>query len=168
MKDSEITNHQTTMKTTQWIMLGAFTASCAIVNAGDKKRPERPHRPLPEAILKKFDTDGDGKLSPDERKAMAEEMKARHEERMKAMLGRFDANDDGKLDEDERKTMRETIEKEMLEKYDANKDGKLDEEERKAMREAEGPMMRPGGPRGERGNRPDGGPRPERKPAPLE
>jgi len=161
------------MKTTQWIMLGAFTASCAIVNAEEeKKRPDRsdrPHRPIPEALLEKFDTDGDGKLSPDERKVMGEKMKAKGEERRKAMLARFDANSDGELDEAERKIMHETIRKEMLEKYDANKDGKLDEAERKAMREAEGPMMRPGGHREHRhdgGERRNKGPRPERKPAP--
>ncbi len=49
-------------------------------------------------MLKKFDKDGDGKLSTEERKAL---MKSRKAE----MLKKFDKDGDGKLSAEERKAM---------------------------------------------------------------
>ena len=55
-----------------------------------------------EEMMKKFDKDGDGKLSDDERKAMHDAY----------MLKRFDKNGDGKLSDEEKATA-ETARKEM-------------------------------------------------------
>jgi Ca2+-binding EF-hand superfamily protein len=95
---------------------------------------------------KKFDKDGDGKLSDEERKAMMEANKARMEEFRKTREKPFDKDGDGKLNDEERKAMMEAMQKrrpnagpqfqEMLKKFDKDGDGKLNEEERKAMREA--------------------------------
>ena len=65
--------------------------------------PETPQGPPPPELVKKFDKDGDGKLSEDERKAMREAMQAKMEERHKEMLEKYDADKDGKLSEEERK-----------------------------------------------------------------
>ena len=108
----------------------------------------RPHRVMmnPEQrkqMLEKFDTDKDGKLSDEERKAMREEfMKNRPQ-----MPGQPGAQGPrgprhGMMDPEQQK--------QMLEKFDVDKDGKLSDEERKAMRE-EFMKNRPQGPRGHRG-----------------
>lgn len=114
-------------------------ATCALAyGEPEKKEGERPqgprgYRPIPDEILEKFDTNKDGKLDADERKAMMEA-------RRKEMLAKFDKDGDGKLDEDERKAMMEEqraeMEKRMLERFDKDGDGKLSEEERQEARKA--------------------------------
>ncbi len=96
-----------------------------------------PRRPS-EDMLKKYDKDGDGKLSEDEMKAM-------REAREKEMLEKYDADKDRKLNEEERKKMEAENPRrgggffqpspEILKKYDKNGDGKLDDDERKAWRD---------------------------------
>lgn len=136
------------MKSPQLLTLGILIGTCAFAAAQEKpKRPDRPHREVPAEILAKFDIDGDGKLSPDERKAMADE-------RQKEMLAKFDKDGDGKLSADERTAMREEMEarrKELTEKYDADKDGKLSPEEMKTAREAGEKIPQWGRPPGKEG-----------------
>jgi Ca2+-binding EF-hand superfamily protein len=161
--------------------LAAFAVSSISASA---QEGERPKREIPPEILAKFDTDGDGKLSEDERKAAMEARKGKMEEQRKAMIAKFDKDGDGKLDEEERKAAREAMKArhdEILAKYDADKDGKLSPEERKAAIDAGeklppmGPEARggrdgkpgpdgkrgPGGPQGQRG---PGGPKGQRGP----
>ncbi|MCP5544073.1 MAG: EF-hand domain-containing protein [Akkermansiaceae bacterium] len=135
------------MKTTTMLALCAMIGATSFAAAQDKpKAPDRPQRQgmrLPPEILKKFDKDGDGKLSP-------EEAKAAREAHQKEMLEKYDADEDGKLSAEERKKMAEDRRAEMIKRYDKDGDGKLSEEERKAL-----PRFR------ERPGRPE---RPEAKP----
>ena len=66
------------MKATQLITLGIFAGTVSFAAAQDK--PERPNRggdrPVPADVLKKYDKDGDGKLSEEERKPLQEERRA--------------------------------------------------------------------------------------------
>jgi hypothetical protein len=141
------------MKTTWMITLGAMLGSCLIASAQNgpagEGRPNRPHGPPPPEVVKQFDKDGDGKLSPEERQAMHQERKARMEERRKEMLEKYDADGDGKLSPEEKAKAREERKAEMLRKFDKDGDGKLSEEERAAM---------PKHPRGPRGPHGKGGP----------
>ncbi len=151
------------MKTTKLITLAAMIGTCSFAAA--QGQPNRPDRPIPPEMLKKYDKDGDGKLSDEERKTMRDEMKATREAEM---LKKYDKDGDGKLSDEEKATMQADLEaqhKALLEKYDANKNGKLEPEEIKAARDAGEivPMGRgmgggPGGPRGARGGK--GGPPP--------
>ncbi len=158
------------MKTTNLLTLAALIGTCSFASAADKpKRPDGPgpgheFTPPPE-VLKKFDTNGDGKLDDTERMAMREAMKAE-------MLKKYDKDGDGKLSEDERKAMQAEMaarHKELLDKYDANKNGKLDPEEIQAARAAGEkipPMFGhgPGGPGGPGGHgRPEGHDKPDGK-----
>lgn len=117
------------------ILLG----TCLI--AGAEGKPDKPQRkgPPPE-MLKKFDKDGDGTLSKEEKDAMREAMKEHHKDRAKE----FDKDGDGKLSEAEREAMKEARKGEWLKKFDTDGDGKLSDEERKAMPER---PVRPAGPR---------------------
>ena len=56
-------------------------------------------RKLPPFLMKKFDKDGDGKLSDEEKAEARKAMEARRKE----MIGKFDKDGDGKLNEEERK-----------------------------------------------------------------
>ena len=84
-------------------------------------------------ILEKYDTDGDGKLSTEERANKRKNRPNRQSER----LEKFDKDGDGRLGPEERKAARkakkserEAHQKKMLEQYDEDGDGKLGREER--------------------------------------
>jgi Ca2+-binding EF-hand superfamily protein len=65
-------------------------------------------------LVKRFDQDGDGKLSEAERaeaKKAGGEMRAKFQEHRKEVLSRFDKDGDGKLGESERKDLREAWQK---------------------------------------------------------
>ena len=66
---------------------------------GGKKGEGREGRPSREEVMKKFDKDGDGKLSEGERAEMRKAMEARRKE----FMAKFDKDGDGKLNEEERK-----------------------------------------------------------------
>ncbi len=87
-------------------------------NRGGRDRDER--NTQTQRMLQRFDEDGDGKLSADEKAAAKEAMEARK--------ARADLDGDGKVSEDERKAARE----EMMKRIDTNGDGKISDEERKA------------------------------------
>ena len=91
---------------------------------------DRSGRPSREEMMKKFDKDGDGKLSEDEkaeiRKSLGNRKPPAH------ILEKFDKDGDGKLCENEKAEIR----KEMMAKFDKDGDGKLSPEERKAAMEA--------------------------------
>lgn len=88
-------------------------------------------------LLRRYDTNHDGKLDETELAAAHENMlkegdKGGRRGKVRAeLLKRFDKNGDGQLDETERAEMR----KYFLGRFDKNGDGRLDEEERAAMRE---------------------------------
>ena len=101
---------------------------------GEKKRPGLPSR---EALIKKFDADGDGKLSDEERENARKQMPGKGRKLPPEVLQKFDKDGDGELNGEERAAAREQFEKrkaEALEKFDADGDGKLSlTERRKAM-----------------------------------
>lgn len=156
------------MKATTLITLGILAGSVSFAAAQDKpaERPQRGgDRPVPAEVLKKFDKDGDGKLSEEERKAFQEERKAE-------ALKKYDKDGDGKLSDEEKKAQQEDLaakRKALTDKYDANKNGKLDPEEIKAARDAGEELPAggrgQGGGRGERGAKPaEGAEKPADKP----
>ncbi len=127
--------------------------------------------PVREAILKKFDKDGDGKLSEEERAEARKSFSGGRPPRSPAaLIKKFDKDGDGKLNEEERAALREEglkRRKEMLKKFDKDGDGKLNAEERKALSEEmrKNRGGRPGGEARRPGKRPapgEGGERPKR------
>ena len=99
----------------------------------------RPHRGMmnPEQrkqMLEKFDTDKDGKLSDEERKAAREEFMKNRPQRPQ-MPGQPGAQGPQGPRGPHRGMMDPEQQKKMLEKFDTDKDGKLSDEERKAARE---------------------------------
>ena len=92
-------------------------------------------------LLKRYDTNHDGKLDENELAVAHEGMLKQNftgnagGERGKkfraAMLQRFDRNGDGRLDDEEKAAMK----KYFLDRFDTNHDGRLDDDERAAMRE---------------------------------
>ena len=111
----------------QWLAAGVTLAS--VVGAGNlfaedaKDKPENRR----EAMLKRFDKDGDGKLSEDEK---AELRKARQERSGDRPERKRGWSRDG--DSDRHKAMREKL----LKEFDKDGDGELSDEEKKAAREA--------------------------------
>jgi hypothetical protein len=156
--------------------LGGLWAEDKPAKRERKPAPQRGNPPNREAILKKFDKDGDGKLSEEEKSEARKSFGGVRPLRPPAeLIKKFDKDGDGKLNEEERAALREEGQKrrkEMVEKFDKDGDGKLNEEERKAafaeMRKNRG--GRPGGEAGKPGKRPgkrpaqgEGGKRPGKK-----
>ncbi|MEY3773265.1 MAG: hypothetical protein RLZZ129_45 [Verrucomicrobiota bacterium] len=136
-----------------------FLATGLTAVAQDK--PPRPDEARRASMLKQFDRDGDGKLSPAERATAREAMqKMRQGQRPGAkppggpgnpafrhgyLLGKFDADGDGKLSETERaaakahveQRMRTRMEKQLarLKTVDADGDGKISDAEWATARE---------------------------------
>lgn len=126
------------------------TTLLAILPLAANANPDgkKPHRPLgpPKAILEKFDTDGDGKLSDEEAKAA----RAAMQEKRAAIVAKFDKDGDGELNDEEREAAKEELkalhgDREMphrparariLKRFDKDGDGKLNEEEREAAKGA--------------------------------
>jgi len=84
------------------------------------------------AMIKKYDVDGDGKLSDSERATMRADFAAKRAAMKQKMLDKYDLNKDGKLDPAERKLMREQKLETRFKKLDANGDGVVSFEEFKA------------------------------------
>jgi hypothetical protein len=139
------------MKSQAWKIAGmviALGGSVAMAQDGGKTNAPpkmKGQKPNPEKMLKRFDTDDDGKLNEAERQAMHEAMPKRgggpggpqHQRpgRGEAMK-RFDTDGDGVLSEAEREAMRterKRFQEENMKRFDADGDGRLSEEERKIM-----------------------------------
>ncbi|MEK9632957.1 MAG: EF-hand domain-containing protein [Opitutae bacterium] len=137
----------------------AFGLNAKPEREGGKKGGPPEGRPSREEVMKKFDKDGDGKLSEEEkaelRKAIAQRGGRPGGRRPPPeLMKKFDKDGDGKLSESERAELRKTMEerrKEFLAKFDKDGDGKLNEEERKAAMAA---RPKPG--EGKPAGKPDG------------
>jgi hypothetical protein len=128
------------MKTTRLVLAAALGLAITGPLGAQDQNPDAPKRPFLKGMiwahmLHKADTDGDGRLSEDERAAA----KAKFQENRKEFVAKHDTDGDGKLNETERAAAREQITarlKEARDRFDTDGDGKLDETERKAAREA--------------------------------
>lgn len=102
----------------------------SLATAAPEGKPDAAARK--EAMLKKFDKDGDGKLSAEEKAAMKAEMQKRRGEggkgpdaaRRAEMMKKFDKDGDGKLSEEERAAMRAEMQKKRGEGGKGKADGK--------------------------------------------
>ena len=94
--------------------------------------------------MDRFDTDGDGEISEEEREAIRDFWRQRREEeRERRLVERFDADGDGILNEDERMVAEAEMEARrverqarMTERFDTDGDGQLSEAESQAARES--------------------------------
>ena len=117
-----------------------------VLDPEEKAAFERDREARRAEFIKKFDTDGDGKLSDTERQAMREQLGAMgfgrgHRfgpEMRQRMLEKYDLNKNGVLDPEEKEAMKrdhEARRAEMIKRFDTDGDGKLSDSERQAMRE---------------------------------
>ncbi|MGJ3243287.1 MAG: EF-hand domain-containing protein [Opitutales bacterium] len=115
------------------ILIGLSALALALPLAGKPGNdrfvgpPERDPVAMRQAVLERFDADGDGLLSPGERAAARQAA----EDRRQAFLDRFDANGDGLVDGDERTAVREAMQA-WHEAADTDGDGRLSPAEREA------------------------------------
>lgn len=97
--------------------------------ASQAEKTERFHT----LMLKKYDKDGDGKLSPSEEQALRQDMYVRYQ----FLLKKYDKNKNGVLDPDEVAAMEADLAKRraiFMKNFDKDHDGKLNEQEAAAMR----------------------------------
>ncbi len=96
----------------------------------------------------KWDANGDGTISAQEKAQKHEAMKAKRQEMKAQMLQKFDANKDGTLDKNERAIIFDSFAAERFSKLDTNGDGQLSLAEFKAGKQLEGRHHGFGGRRG--------------------
>ncbi|MBC8127977.1 MAG: hypothetical protein H8M99_12620 [Gloeobacteraceae cyanobacterium ES-bin-144] len=102
-QDVDHTNQRIIMKITPLVTLSAlFLSSLFAFSKDAAQNKDRSKGHSVEAIIKKFDTDGDSKLAADELEKMREARKAKMQERRAKRLEKFDTDHDGKLSDQER------------------------------------------------------------------
>ena len=107
------------MKTKLLITIPIILSATLSGTPNQKDNSKPPGFPIRDQIVKRFDIDGDGKLSRDERSVMRKKMQGRKEE----LMQKFDANGDGILSNEERTTIRKVFQKrkaEAFESFDAD------------------------------------------------
>ena len=127
-----------THKKIQTVAIAAISATIAFSAQANAEGT----KPLPKHIVKKFDTDKNGKLEGEEVKALLAAVDANKKEIEAAMIKRFDKDGDGKLSEKEAKKAKKVIREEnkeikaaMLKKFDKDGDGKLTGSEYKGVKQ---------------------------------
>ena len=108
-----------------------------------KKAESKTNFPSRGEIMKKFDTNKDGKLSEEERKNLRNEMNGARTGIPPLLAKKFDIDGDGKLSEEERAEFRKDLASKgrrlpphLMERFDTNGDGELSDEERSGARQA--------------------------------
>jgi len=95
-------------------------------------------------LLRRFDANGDGRLSDEERATMVKAIREQADEQK--FLGKYDLNRDGAISAEERdaamQKIREEHRAELMERYDADRDGQLSEAERGAIQAERGAEFR--------------------------
>lgn len=123
-----------------FVSLFAFSIGSQAKPEKDGKKTGRGEgRPSREEMIKKFDKDGDGKLSEEEKVELRKNMSERGRKLPPLLMKKFDKDGDGELNQEEKAEARKVMEarrKEMIEEFDKDGDGKLNDEERKAAMEA--------------------------------
>ena len=144
----------------RWLAIGtAVLAVCAFSSlavADEKDAPKEKGGALRQKLLEKYDTNGNGKIDPDEmEKARADRGKPDAkggnpggEGLRDRMLKMFDKDGDGKLSDDEKAAAKEAMKnraggaggrpnmEELIKRFDKDGDGKLSDAEKAAAREA--------------------------------
>jgi Ca2+-binding EF-hand superfamily protein len=92
-----IPNNKKYMKTKLLTTMPLFLSSTLFGTPDLKDNNERTSFPIRDHILNRFDSDGDGKLSKNERSEMSKRMQGRKEQ----LMQKFDANGDGTLNDEE-------------------------------------------------------------------
>jgi Ca2+-binding EF-hand superfamily protein len=90
------------------------------------------------AAAPKWDANGDGTVSAEEKAQKHEEMKAKRQEMKAQMLLKFDTNKDGKLDQTERGIMMDEHATEAFKRLDADGNGSISLAEFKAGKHFKG------------------------------
>ena len=92
-----IPNNENYMKTKLLTTMPLFLSTTLFGTPNLKDNDERTSFPIRDHILNRFDSDGDGKLSKNERSEMIKRMQGRKEQ----LMQKFDANGDGTLNDEE-------------------------------------------------------------------
>jgi Ca2+-binding EF-hand superfamily protein len=112
---------------------GLLTAAAGSARAEEGQPAERPDAPW---FVKRYDKDGDGKISPEERQAAKDEWQKKREQRA---LKNFDKDGDGKMSPEEWAAFEQSEKdhkQQLLQKFDKDGDGKLSKTEWAEARKA--------------------------------
>ena len=115
-----IPNNKKYMKTKLLITMPLFLSTTLFGTPDLKDNDERTSFPIRDHILDRFDSDGDGKLSKNERSKMSKKMQGRKEQ----LMQKFDANGDGTLNDEEWSKIRKAFQERKAKAFETlNTDG---------------------------------------------
>jgi Ca2+-binding EF-hand superfamily protein len=133
------------MKSLSLVMMHLFLTLALFAAPAEKpkKMENKINFPSRGEIMKKFDTNNDGKLSEEERKNLRNEMSGLKTGTPLLLAKKFDKDGDGKLSEEERSEFRKDLASKgrrlpphLMQRFDTNGDGELSDEERSGARQA--------------------------------
>jgi len=138
------------------VIIASALSMVLLAEADDRGGMKRGNDKSREQHREKYDADGDGTLSREERKAMPEGLrnnKPGNRQSWEQHREKYDADGDGTLSREEREAMPEGLRnkrpgnrqswEQHREKYDTDGDGTLSKEEREAMPDGLKKQMRP-------------------------
>ena len=115
-----IPNNENYMKTKLLTTMPLFLSTTLFGTPNLKDNDERTSFPIRDHILNRFDSDGDGKLSKNERSKMSKRMHGRKEQ----LMQKFDANGDGTLNDEEWSKIRKAFQERKAKAFETlNTDG---------------------------------------------
>lgn len=118
-----------------------------VIDGEEKDAIRRDYAANPNGELKRFDTDGDGKLSDEEMAAIKPGSGSKKKQAVKDTLAKYDKNGNGVIDGDEVEALRKDYAanpKGDLKVFDTNSDGKLDDKEIAAIKVTKGKKKKSG------------------------
>ena len=115
-----IPNNKNYMKTKLLTTIPLFLSTTLFGTPDLKDNDEKTSFPIRDHILNRFDSDGDGKLSKNERSKMSKKMQGRKEQ----LMQKFDANGDGTLNDEEWSKIRKAFQERKAKAFETlNTDG---------------------------------------------
>jgi len=115
-----IPNNKNYMKTKLLTTIPLFLSTTLFGTPDLKDNDEKTSFPIRDHILNRFDSDGDGKLSKNERTNLRKKMQGRKEQ----LMQKFDANGDGTLNDEEWSKIRKAFQERKAKAFETlNTDG---------------------------------------------
>lgn len=124
------------------LLAPAFAQDTTTTNTGENMTTNSRMEAMHAKMMDKYDTDGDGKLSEQEKATAMSDMQKYKDEKWSDLMQKYDKDGDGMISQEEWTAIKndkghykEGAWSDMISKYDRDGDGKISEQEFSAMKD---------------------------------